>query len=370
MHKTAICNADNERTKRRYFSYLKEARGYSSQSIDSAAIAIVRFEAFIGYRDFKTFTTEQAIGFKRHLAAQTSRVSGKPLSKGTVYGNVMLLKQFFTWLAGQPGYRSRVRYSDVEYFSLSEKDSRIATARRSRPVPTLEQIRHVLTTMPSSTDIDRRNRALLAFTLLTGARDGAIATMKLKHVDLSNNSVYQDASEVQTKFSKTFRTYFFPVGDDVRDIVSEWVRYLRQDQLWGHDDPLFPSTRMALGPSGRFEPQGLERSHWKNSAPIRTIFRNAFVAAGLPYFNPHSFRNTLVRLGEARCSNPEQFKAWSQNLGHEQVLTTFTSYGEVAVHRQGELIQALGRDESATPGLDPKVVAEMLHMMLKGQQSQ
>lgn len=36
---------------------------------------------------------------------------------------------------------------------------------------------------------------------------------------------------------------------------------------------------------------------------------------------------------------PEDFKAWSQNLGHGQVLTTFFSYGEVATQRQGGIIQ-------------------------------
>jgi hypothetical protein len=36
---------------------------------------------------------------------------------------------------------------------------------------------------------------------------------------------------------------------------------------------------------------------------------------------------------------PEEMKAWSQNLGHEDVLTTFTSYGTVHVLRQGELIR-------------------------------
>jgi hypothetical protein len=33
-------------------------------------------------------------------------------------------------------------------------------------------------------------------------------------------------------------------------------------------------------------------------------------------------------------------KAWSQNLGHTDVLTTFLSYGQVSTHRQGEVIQA------------------------------
>ena len=66
--------------------------------------------------------------------------------------------------------------------------------------------------------------------------------------------------------------------------------------------------------------------------------------AGLPYFNPHSFRNTLVALGEKICRSPEEFKAWSQNLGHEQVLTTFCSYGEVPEQRQSEIIQCLSQD--------------------------
>jgi len=35
-------------------------------------------------------------------------------------------------------------------------------------------------------------------------------------------------------------------------------------------------------------------------------------------------------------------KAWLQNLGHEDVLTTLTSYRRVPVHQPGELIRAVG----------------------------
>ena len=219
--------------------------------------------------------------------------------------------------------------------------------QREQKAPTLEQIKHVISTMPHQTDIEKRNRALIAFTLLTGARDSAIASMKLKHVDLIENCVNQDAREVNTKFSKTFNTFFFPVGDEVRMIVVEWITYLREERLWGNDDPLFPATRVALGSSMQFETDGLDRKHWSNATPIRTIFRKAFTDAGLPYFNPHSFRNTLVRLGEEICKTPEQFKAWSQNLGHEKVLTTFLCYGGVACQRQGEIIRDLATPEQS-----------------------
>ena len=54
--------------------------------------------------------------------------------------------------------------------------------------------------------------------------------MKIKHVDLITSSVNQDAREVNTKFSKTFNTFFFPVGDEIREIVADWVLYLREDK--------------------------------------------------------------------------------------------------------------------------------------------
>ena len=40
----------------------------------------------------------------------------------------------------------------------------------------LEQVRHTLSVMPADTDLERRDRALVAFTLLTGARDAALAS--------------------------------------------------------------------------------------------------------------------------------------------------------------------------------------------------
>jgi integrase len=308
-------NSNNERIKRAYFTYLKEAKRHSEATVDAVAKALDRFESYTRRRDFKAFHFEQAVAFKKHLGEQKGLASGEKLSKATLHARLAHLKRFFQWLAGQPGYKSRLQYSDADYFNLSDKDTRIATARREQTYPTIEQVRHVIASMPVVTEIDQRNRALIAFTLLTGARDSAIASFMLKHLDMIAGSVHQDAREVQTKFSKTFMTFFFPVGDEVREIVADWVKYLREVKLWG------------------------------NASPIRSIFREAFVGAGLPYFNPHSFRHTLARLGETICQTPEQFKAWSQNLGHEGVLTTFYSYGDVPVRRQGELIQGLGKPQ-------------------------
>lgn len=334
-------NAKNEHIKRQYLFYLREAKGQSESSLDAAASAIFKFEIYARFRDFGTFHLEQARGFKKQLSERESETTAAQLSQATQYSTLAHLKRFFFWLAGQPGYKSGISYSDADYFNLPAKESRIATARRQRPVPTLEQIKHAISAMPTGTAVELRNRAIVAFVLLSGARDSAVASFKLKHIDLVAGSVFQDAREVKTKNSKTFTTYFFPVGEEIRQIVADWVRYLREERLWGNDDPLFPKSTVENGALYQFQSAGIGRAHWSNASGIRTIFRSAFEAAELPYYNPHSFRSTLTTLGERVCKTPEEFKAWSQNLGHEAVLVTLRSYGSVAVPRQGEIFQRL-----------------------------
>jgi integrase/recombinase XerD len=340
-------NINNERMKRKYFTFMKEAKRHSEASIDCIAKAICRFEQYNKYKDFKAFHFNQAVGFKNTLLTQKSLKTGDNLSKSTINGTCNHLKVFFQWLAQQTGYKSRFNYTDADYFNLSEKDTRIAGAKRKKPVATLEQITRTLENMPSVTDLEKRNRALMAFTILTGARDTAITSFKIKHVDLIIGSVFQDAREVKTKFSKTFTTYFFPVGELPIQILSEWLAHLKTELLFSHDDPLFPKTKVANTKEKKFSACGVLKEHWATANPIREIFKRAFDKARIEYFNPHSFRDTLVRIGEQLCQSPEEFKAWSQNLGHAGVLTTLYSYGDVPDYRQAELIKKLNQPRVA-----------------------
>jgi integrase len=183
--------------------------------------------------------------------------------------------------------------------------------------------------MPNETEIERRNRALVAFAILSGARDKAIISFRLKHINIERGLIEQDSREVRTKRAKTFTTWFFPVGDDIRQIVVKWVAFLGEEKGFGPDDPLFPKTKVAPGDDHAFRAASLDRAPWANANPVRDLFREACARAGLPYFNPHLFRNTLVQVAYDRKLDAEAFKAWSQNLGHESCLTTFSSYGTI-----------------------------------------
>ncbi len=90
---------ENERIKRQYFAFLKEAKRHSEPTVDAAAKALHRFEEYTKHRDFKVFHTEQAIAFKKHLAEQRGQLSGEKLSKATLYATLTQLKRFFQWLA-------------------------------------------------------------------------------------------------------------------------------------------------------------------------------------------------------------------------------------------------------------------------------
>jgi integrase len=343
---------ENEIRKREYTFYLEAADGKQSGSIDAALKAISRFEESTGKKPFRRFHVEQARAFRRRLSEDLTP-AGKPLSAATVTSTLKHLRNFFLWLSQQPGYRARLKASDASYFTPSPQDVRIASAKRERPVASVDQITAVLRTLHSSTAIEKRDRAIIAFALLTGARDGAISTFRLKHVDLEAGAVFQDSREVDTKRRKTFTTTFFPIGAEPLKIFEEYLHFLKTDLDFGPDDPLFPSTLVGQGTARAFCSIGLTRECWKNADPIRAIFRRAFEGAGMPYVNPHSFRTTLVRLGERRCRTPEEWKSWSQNLGHEHEATTFAGYGKVPEHRQAELIKQLGRpDCSYFDGLD------------------
>lgn len=340
-------NPKNERIKRRYMQYLREAKRLGEPSIDKALAALARYEASIRQKDFATFHIEKAVAFKASLSAEINATTGKALAKGTITSILKAVRAFHLWLADQPGYRARIRYSDADYFNASNLDCRLAQAAETRPSPSPEQIVYVLAHLPSASAIERRNRAIVAFFYLTGIRDGAAIGLKLRHVDLMARTVRQNPHEVQTKFAKSTTTSFFPVDQTVEGIFRDYLTYLRAELLWSPDDPLFPKTRIGIGASGGFEAIGLHRGHWASAAAMREIVKSAFASHGMPPYGPHSFRKTLARLGEQLCASPEEMKAWSQNLSHEDVMTTFRAYGQVQDDRQAAIMTSLQTRSSA-----------------------
>ena len=234
--------------------------------------------------------------------------------------------EVFSWLATQPGYKRSISLSDIEYLNLAEKDVRAATAPADKAYPTLEMVEHVVGRMPYATPIEKRDRALIAFTAITGIRDGALISLKLKHFDANRCLVLQNPVEVSTKFGKRIDTFLFPLNDTF--------------------DPMFPKTTLGQDENNCFTAIGLSREHWSNASPVREIFKAAFKTAELPEYTPHSLRNMIVSEAYRRKLSPATLKAWSQNLGHEGMLTTLTSYGKIPLEEQGRLVREKAKSQA------------------------
>ena len=65
-------NPNNERIKRKYLIFLKEAKRQNESSIDAVAKALSRFESYTKCRDFKAFHFEQALEARGWSARQAS----------------------------------------------------------------------------------------------------------------------------------------------------------------------------------------------------------------------------------------------------------------------------------------------------------
>jgi len=343
-------NAENERIKRDYTEFLREADQKSEATVRGVEKAILRFEEYTGFSDFGRFNREQAKGFRMALSAPAE--DSKRLGKSTILSTLKAVQRFFRWLSVQPGFKSKIDSNAIAYFNLSEKDIRAATSSPTKVSPTMAQLKRALHAMPSDTILEKRDRAVFALVMMTGIRDNAAASLLLGHVDIDRQMIVQDPKTVRTKNSKLIESVFLPLGAAVEDALFSWVAHLREELRWQPCDPLFPQSQQRIDPQRGPVVDGIRRQVWSGSQPIRQIFRRAFDGASLPYFTPHRVRNTVVEYAYLTCRTPEEFKAFSQNLGHESVVTTLSSYGQIPLARQRELIRNAGKSKDLDAKLE------------------
>lgn len=341
-------SSKNEKIKRKYLKWLKEARGLADATIRATEKAIWLYEDFTDHEDYAAFNQKRAVGVKRWL--EQRKHQGKPISVTTTYHHLRNLKEFFTWLSGQTGYKSKISIDNISYLSLDKKKVREATASRLVKAPSLEWVKTLAGSIKVETEIDERDRALIAFLFLSGMRDQAIATLPLGCFNRETLVIDQDpAKGVQTKFGKPMTTVLLPFDDGLVEYVVRWAEYLEKTKLFGNTDPLFPRTRVEQMSGGlTFIAREVEPVFWKKTGGIRRIVKERAAVNNLPYYHPHSFRHAAVRLAMKHCRNAEEMKAVSQNFGHENVGTTMMTYGTLDYQRVSEVLSEVDFGESTT----------------------
>ena len=322
-------DSKNSKVRWEYQNWLQDAEGLSESTILAKLRAIKLYEDLFPGEDFANFNSGKAKKFKERVANKTE--NGVSISPLTYKKYLINLKMFFEWLSMEPGYISKIDRNSLNYLKPSRKILATATGKRIIKYPSIEDVIKLINSVEGDTEVSNRNRAIIAFAFLTGMRVMAIVSLPLKCVDLDEMVVSQDPRQgVQTKFSKTIYSMIFNFDAGLLKCVVDWINYLK-DKGFKPEDPVFPKSKQEMKGNNRlFEtPINVVPEYWISTSSIRGIFKQYSIKANVKYYTPQSYRHSAMNYAFKYAQNGADYKAISQNFGHENIATTFSIYGQL-----------------------------------------
>ncbi len=325
-------NRRNEKLRRDYKEYLRECLGKSQKTINMFMKVLHRFNEFTNNADFTTISKDIIIEFKKGLEQDNN------LGARSVVSYILQLKKFFDWLGEQAvPCRQKIKQA-AQYLTISKDIRKSAEQPTEKEVPDFDDLKQLFNSISVETEIDRRDRAIIAFLLLSGIRVNALITLPVKSIDIEKGCVKQFPSlGVKTKFSKPIETFLFKFDENMYAEIIDWVRYLKD--LKGFEDgmPLFPRNKLLATNNTSF----IDDKPWAGESSVIKMLKKRFSQCGVKYYSPHRFRDLTVKLGLLASENALQVKAVSQNLGHEHVATTLCQYSTLRSNQLKKTIQNL-----------------------------
>ena len=327
-----VYNAKNERAKYKYRVHLRCVLQRDEKTITAALQHIRDYELFVDFVGFETFNGEIA---NRYIQSLLKR----KLSKSYIADNIRILKEFLRWLERQRGYKSKIDYNQIDYLNISKNQMKEAKAMKYPKSYKYNQIIETIRKMPNKTDKEKRDRAIISLQALCTLRISELRTVKMESLIEEDGSyfVYVSPHNMSVKFAKTRQACFVPLPEDIIANVIEWHDYLKT-LGFKDSDPLFPAVDNRFTETNLLR-QTIRKDEIKSDTTIRDIFRKAFEGAGFEYINPHSFRRTIAQY--AQIQSPAFLNAVRQNLGHNSIDTTLSSYGHLSDLDQRKIISGV-----------------------------
>lgn len=325
-------NRKNEKLRRNYEEYLREYKGASEKTINMFNKVLRRFNEFYENMDFTHITKETAIGFKKKLELE------QKLCARTIVAYIHQLKKFFEWLGEQEVPRKQKIKVASQYLNVSKDIKTSVTKPTEKEIPDFEEIKKLFNSIIVENEVDKRDKALIAFLLCSGIRIKALITLPLKSIDIKKGCIKQFPSfGVETKFSKSIETYLFNFYDEMIKEIIDWATYLKEVKHFEDDMPLFPKNKLLADDNNSF----IDNKPWEGESSVIKMLKKRFEQCGIAYYSPHRFRDLTVKLGLLASENALQVKAVSQNLGHEHVATTLSQYGTLRPEQLNRAIKSL-----------------------------
>ncbi len=334
-------NNENEAIKKDYFEYLEHAKGRAKPTIRKTIESLYKFDEFLNFASYKTLNKDILISFKEHLRAYKSPKTQKQLAESSFVHGINHLKGFLVWLREQKGYK-KLDLTVISYLTLTREDKAGLKKTKIEFVPKLEDVKPLFYAIDELTEKDKRDKAIIACLFLTGARIEALSSLKIASFDIKNETIIQSGADgAKTKFSKEIITSLFPIDDGMKTYFINWTNNLKNSKGFAGKDALFPKMDLERINNDLFQKSKLSKDCIKSPTTIKNMLKERCKLAGIEYINPHLFRKIITKHYLQKPITPEQVKAISQNLGHENIATTFYSYGALQPERQLDVIKNL-----------------------------
>lgn len=318
---------DNLETQYKYLRWLKESKSKKEGTIKKMEGTFKKWNSISKNKSFKTPLKEgDILKFKEKLRESTYR--GNDISPGTVYMDLTNMKNFYLWLSERPGYKRIVKPDVLEYFNPSQDEKNFRYCHESVLYPSKQQVYQLCRSVNIKSVVDSRNQAIIAFLYIAGIRIDSLASLKMSSYKPRENYIDLNPKKgVRTKFSKHFKTYLFCFAPELTKVFTDWYQLLL-DSSYGPNDPLFPKAKIEIDGCSFIESTELIKEHMSASR-IRAIIKSQCHKAGLPHYNPHSFRHSCIAEAMELAEDAQDIKAISQNVGHESIYYVMTIYGKL-----------------------------------------
>lgn len=325
---------ENEKIKKEYYKRLAIKK--QEKTIRQIAKSIEKFEEFTEYKDFKLFNFKIAEKYIKHLKEEE-------LSLNTINSYLRNLRNFLEWLSMQTGYKSKISLADVELLSLSHNELNSINKKIINDFPTFEQAKAIFESINPLNDVDKRDKALISFAVLTGMRAEALMTISIGAINVDKMEVFQSKqNNTKTKFGKDILSKIFNFDDEMQACFLEWYRYLKEIKLFSNTDPLFPKTKARQTEDNlSFIHDEIEPYFWQSNSSISNVFKERAKKASMPAFSPHKYRHLSIYLALQKCRNGLEIKVISQHFGHEDVRTALETYSNLSPMQLSETLEKI-----------------------------
>lgn len=318
MVRKSRLNPANEEIKQDYRFYLKHQRDFklNNDSIKDKMSKIDKYDEFFNYADFMSFDTNKGVKYYDYLI---ERFEQNQIEMTTVLSYLMTIKEFLYWYFSNHKCKARKKLLE-SLVTLEPKAEHKRLAQRLEYVeyPTQEEFEQIIS-FPEKTILDKRDKAILAFLYVSGARINAVATATIKSFDEKKMIFFQDPLEgVKTKYSKHIISILLEFDKKYYEIIRNWISFLKAEHGFKDGDPLFPVVKDVV-----------KKNFMNGEGDYRKMIAKRCRDVSLPEYHPHAFRHAHIYKALSYVSNGWQFRALSQNVGHESMMTILEKYAKM-----------------------------------------